>query len=80
MIRDGAELLDMKYVPMFSYADVVAITKYDLTDAVGFDTDNFYKGLRAVSQAEVFQISCKKDTGVQELASFLEKKYEEIHA
>lgn len=115
VIRDGAELLDMKdavvfienvgnlicpaefdlgenlrllsasvpegddkpfkYVPMFSYADVVAITKYDLTEAVGFDTDNFYKGLRAVSEAEVFKISCKKDEGVKELASLLQKNY-----
>ena len=119
VIRDGAELLDMrdaivfienvgnlicpaefdlgenlrllsasvpegddkpfKYVPMFSYADVVAITKYDLTEAVGFDTDNFYKGLRALSEAEVFKISCKKDEGVKELAALLQKKYDEIH-
>lgn len=119
VIRDGAELLDMrdaivfienvgnlicpaefdlgenlrllsasvpegddkpfKYVPMFSYADVVAITKYDLTEAVGFDTDNFYKGLRALSEAEVFAVSCKKDEGVKELAALLKKKYGEIH-
>lgn len=119
VIRDGAELLDMrdaivfienvgnlicpaefdlgenlrllsasvpegddkpfKYVPMFSYADVVAITKYDLTEAVGFDPDNFYKGLRALSSADVFEVSCKKDKGVKELAALLKKKYEEIH-
>lgn len=68
-----------KYVPMFSCADVVAITKYDLKEAVGFDMDYFKKGLDAVSKAKVFKISCKKDEGIKELASFLREKFSEIH-
>jgi hydrogenase nickel incorporation protein HypB len=70
-----------KYVPMFSYIDVVALTKCDLKEAVGFDSNNFLKGLRAVSQAPVFEVSLKKGAeaaGISELADFLRKKYEEL--
>ncbi|HEX3039368.1 MAG TPA: hydrogenase nickel incorporation protein HypB [Caproiciproducens sp.] len=70
-----------KYVPMFSYIDAVALTKCDLKDAVGFDSQNFLKGLRAVSQAPVFEVSLKKDkpaAGAAELAEYLRKKFHEI--
>ncbi len=70
-----------KYVPMFSYIDAVALTKCDLKDAVGFDTRNFLKGLRAVSKAPVFEVSLKKGaapSGAAEVAAYLKKKYEEI--
>lgn len=70
-----------KYVPMFSYIDVVALTKCDLKEAVGFDGDNFIKGLRAVSQAPVFELSLKKGQqaeGAAALADFLRQKYKEL--
>ena len=70
-----------KYVPMFSYADVVALTKCDLKDAVGFDGANFEKGLRALSQAPIYELSLKKGSegkGTAELAAFLKQKYDEI--
>ena len=70
-----------KYVPMFSYIDVVALTKCDLKDAVGFDSENFIKGLRAVSQAPVFEVSLKKDTqalGAAAIADYLRTKYKEM--
>lgn len=70
-----------KYVPMFSYIDAVALTKCDLKDAVGFDTGNFLKGLRALSKAPVFEVSLKKGTapnGAVEVAAYLKKKYEEM--
>ncbi|XOQ47408.1 MAG: hydrogenase nickel incorporation protein HypB [Eubacteriales bacterium] len=70
-----------KYVPMFSYVDVVALTKCDLKEAVGFDSDNFVKGLRAVSEAPVFEVSLKKNekaTGIDALARFLREKYEQM--
>lgn len=70
-----------KYVPMFSYIDVVALTKCDLKEAVGFDTEYFLKGLRAVSQAPVFEVSLKKGghaQGVKELAEYLRQKYEDF--
>ncbi len=70
-----------KYVPMFSYIDVVALTKCDLKEAVGFDSDNFLKGLRAVSEAPVFEVSLKRGNtpaGITELADFLRKKYKAL--
>jgi len=70
-----------KYVPMFSYIDVVALTKCDLKEAVGFDSKNFIKGLSAISQAPVFEISLKKDTpasGIAALANYLKEKYERM--
>ena len=63
-----------KYVPMFSYIDVVALTKSDLMEAVGFDTTNFRKGLAAVSQAPVFEVSCKTGIGVDVLADYILRK------
>jgi hydrogenase nickel incorporation protein HypB len=70
-----------KYVPMFSYIDVVALTKCDLKEAVGFDGDNFRKGLSAVSKAPVFEVSIKKDTdeqGIDALADYLRDKYNNL--
>lgn len=70
-----------KYVPMFSYADVVVLTKCDLKEAVGFDNTNFLKGLQAISQAPVFDVSLKKGTqpsGISAVAGYLRKKYEEL--
>ncbi len=70
-----------KYVPMFSYADAVVLTKCDLKDAVGFDGGNFVKGLRTVSQAPVFEVSLKKDReaqGVKAVADYLREKYEAL--
>ncbi len=70
-----------KYVPMFSYADAVVLTKCDLKEAVGFDGSNFLKGLRALSQAPVFEVSLKKGDdphGVGEVADYLRKKYREL--
>jgi hydrogenase nickel incorporation protein HypB len=70
-----------KYVPMFSYIDVVALTKCDLKSAVGFDSEYFIKGLRAVSKAPIFELSLKKGAqaqGAAEIADFLRRKYNEL--
>lgn len=70
-----------KYVPMFSYADVVVLTKCDLKEAVGFDDAYFRKGLNAVSQAPVFEVSLKKGKqpdGIAALGDFLRQKYTEL--
>lgn len=65
-----------KYVPMFSYADIVVLTKTDVAQAVGFEREHFIKGLRALSQAKVFDTSGKKDVGIQEIADYLKTLYE----
>ena len=66
-----------KYVPMFSYVDAVVLTKCDLKEAVGFDTENFKKGLKALSEAPVFELSLKKGVeaeGVKELTDHIISK------
>lgn len=66
-----------KYVPMFSYVDAVVLTKCDLKEAVGFDTDNFKKGLSAISDAPVFEVSLGKDpkrSGVEKIVDYILEK------
>lgn len=70
-----------KYLPMFSYIDAVALTKCDLKEAVGFNSPNFLKGLRAVSEAPVFEVSLKKGAepiGIAAIADYLKCKYREM--
>lgn len=70
-----------KYVPMFSYIDLVALTKSDLIEAVGFDRENFLKGLRVLSDAEVFELSCPKNgavKGADALAACLKQRFEAL--
>jgi hydrogenase accessory protein HypB len=70
-----------KYLPMFSYIDIVVLTKSDLKEAVDFNTDNFYKGLRAISDAPVFEVSAKKGretTGITAIADYLRQRYQEM--
>ena len=57
------------------------MTKCDLKEAVGFDTEYFKKGLRAISEAPLYEISLKNGQpkeGIKELAEFLRKKYENM--
>jgi hydrogenase nickel incorporation protein HypB len=63
-----------KYIPMFSCVNAVALTKSDITEAVSFDRANFIKGLRLVSEAELFDVSCKQDYGVEAIADYLIKE------
>ncbi|MBQ6574782.1 MAG: hydrogenase nickel incorporation protein HypB [Lachnospiraceae bacterium] len=70
-----------KYVPMYSYVDAVVLTKCDLKEAVGFDTDHFTKGLRAINDALVFETSVRKPgeaTGIGEVADLIESKYKAV--
>ena len=69
-----------KYVPMYSYVDAVVLTKCDLKEAVGFDTEYFTKGLRALNDAPVYETHVKGDdvSGIGEVADLIVKKYKEI--
>ncbi len=73
-----------KYVPMFSYPDAVILTKCDLKEAVGFDTEYFKKGLSSLSDAPVFQVSLKSksedgDAGdIADITDLLLKAFEGI--
>lgn len=70
-----------KYIPMYSYVDAVVLTKCDLKGAVGFDTEYFTKGLRAINDAPVFETCAKKADdarGIDEVADLVEAKYRAI--
>ncbi len=69
-----------KYVPMYSYVDAVVLTKCDLKEAVGFDTEYFTKGLRAQNDAPIYETYVKGSdvSGIGEVADLIEKKYKEI--
>ena len=70
-----------KYIPMFSYVDAVVLTKCDLKEAVGFDTPYFTKGLRALSEAPVFEVSLNKtgeEEGIPALADYIQGKFNEL--
>jgi hydrogenase nickel incorporation protein HypB len=60
-----------KYIPMFSCVDAVALTKSDISEAVNFNRDNFLKGLSIISDAQVFDVSCKQGIGVEAIAKYL---------
>ena len=64
-----------KYVPMFSYIDAVVLTKCDLKEAVGFDSANFMKGLRALSQAPVFETGRKGADGAAQVAEYIRERF-----
>jgi hydrogenase nickel incorporation protein HypB len=64
-----------KYVPMFSYIDLVALTKCDLKKAVGFDGGNFRKGLGLVSKAEIIEVGDKGASGADKVAEFIKERF-----
>ncbi len=70
-----------KYVPMYSYVDAVVLTKCDLKEAVGFDTEYFTKGLRALNDAPVFKTSAKTAddaNGIDAVAGFISERYSNL--
>ena len=70
-----------KYVPMYSYVDAVVLTKCDLKDAVGFDTEYFTKGLRALNDAPVYEISVRSGEavkGIDRVADLIEARFKAI--
>ncbi len=71
-----------KYIPMYSYVDAVVLTKCDLKEAVGFDTDYFKKGVALLGDAPVFEVSlnAKEQSGAQAVADFLKERLEEKKA
>jgi hydrogenase nickel incorporation protein HypB len=55
----------LKYPPMFHSADVVIVTKTDMTEAAGFDRELALKNIRqAAPHAKVFELSSKSGAGV----------------
>lgn len=61
-----------KYISMFESADVVVLSKIDLVEPIGFERDQFYKGVRALRpDVPVFEVSCRTGEGLKELSEWL---------
>lgn len=61
-----------KYTSMFEAADIIILNKTDLMPYIEFDSDQFYKGIRAINEkAVVIEVSCRTGKGFGELAAFM---------
>ena len=57
----------LKYPPMFHSADVVVVTKIDMTAAAGFDRELALKNIRqAAPRAKVFEVSARTGDGLKD--------------
>ena len=55
----------VKYPELFAASDVIVLSKMDLVDLVGFESDFFYESVRALNQAApIFELSCRTGQGV----------------
>lgn len=67
----------LKYPTIFNTADVAVVTKLDLAEAVGFDTEALLRNINAVRPGmPVAQISTRTGQGIKELEEFLTSRAE----
>jgi len=65
----------LKYPLMFQVASAVAVTKLDTLEVFDFDFDAFEKGVKKRNKdADIFKVCSLSGEGIDELASFLERK------
>jgi hydrogenase nickel incorporation protein HypB len=61
-----------KYPLMFDIADAILINKIDLLPYLKFDVPAFSRAIKGMNQkAEVFQVSCVTDQGIEQWVSWL---------
>ena len=62
----------LKYPPMFHSADIVGVTKTDMSTAAGFDRELALKNIRqAAPHAKIFELSAKTGDGMKAWLDFL---------
>jgi len=62
----------LKYPPMFHSADVVGVTKTDMSEAAGFDRELALKNIRQASpHAKIFELSARSGAGVTAWCNYL---------
>jgi hydrogenase nickel incorporation protein HypB len=61
----------LKYPEIFARCDVVVLNKVDLIELTGFDCAFFYEHLRALTDASVFEVSCRTGEGLEPWCSWL---------
>jgi hydrogenase nickel incorporation protein HypB len=65
----------LKYPLAFNTAQVAAVTKIDIADAVGFDRAAAYRSMREVNPAlEILELSAKTGTGMDRWAELIEER------
>ena len=65
----------LKYPTIFNTADVAVITKMDISEAVEFDASKAHESIHAVRPGmEIFELSAKKDIGMDEWIDWLKKR------
>jgi hydrogenase nickel incorporation protein HypB len=65
----------IKYPLLFREAALVLLNKVDLLEHLDFDRDAFYHDVNKInSNAQIMEISCKKNIGFDEWISWLESK------
>ena len=62
----------LKYPPMFHSADIVGVTKIDMSTAAGFDRELALKNIRQASPcAKIFELSARTGDGVKAWCDYL---------
>jgi len=62
----------LKYPPLFHAADVVVLTKTDMSEAAEFDREAALSNIRAINpNARIFELSARKDTGMDAWCDYL---------
>jgi hydrogenase nickel incorporation protein HypB len=61
----------LKYPEIFARCDAVVLNKIDLIELTGFDRAFFYEHLRALTDAPVFEVSCRTGEGLELWCSWL---------
>lgn len=64
-----------KYTSMFEAADVILLNKTDLKPYIDFDSDSFYRGVKALNEkAPIYETSCKTGEGIENFVSWLKNR------
>jgi len=67
----------LKYPLMFEKSGVVILNKTDLIEFTNFNKEEFYKDIKSLNaNALIFETSCTKDEGVNEICSWVKEKVE----
>jgi hydrogenase nickel incorporation protein HypB len=68
----------LKYPLMFEKSGVVILNKTDLIEFTNFNKEEFYKDIKSLNaNALVFETSCTKDQGLNEICNWVKEKVED---
>lgn len=68
----------LKYPLMFEKSSVVILNKTDLLPYTNFNKEEFYEDVKSINaNATIFETSCVKDEGIDEICSWLKNKINE---